>query len=200
MTLNGRNKPLLNGLVLAGGKSIRMGQHKDQMQWHGREQRYHVADLLKAFCGEVFISCRQDQVAGLDKAYKALPDTFLHMGPLGGILSALRMDREAAWLVVACDLPLLNEVTLGFLTENRHPEKIATAFTSPHDGLPEPLITIWEPASYPVLLASLGQGRTCPRKALINSDIFQLVPPQANALMNVNTPQEAERALGLLKG
>ena len=100
MTLNGWNKTLLNGLVLAGGKSIRMGQHKDQMQWNGREQRYHVADLLKAFCGEVFISCRQDQVAGLDKAYKALPDTFLHMGPLGGILSALRMDREAAWLVV----------------------------------------------------------------------------------------------------
>ncbi|MEP6951744.1 MAG: NTP transferase domain-containing protein, partial [Ginsengibacter sp.] len=50
--------PLLNGLVLAGGKSERMGYDKGMIVWHGREQQYYLADLLKNLCEEVYISCR----------------------------------------------------------------------------------------------------------------------------------------------
>lgn len=192
------NMPPLNGLVLAGGKSVRMGAAKDLMQWHGKEQRYYAADLLDKFCGEVFISCRREQQEDIDPAYKTLPDTFLNMGPSGGILSAFRAQREKAWLVIACDLPLLNQDTLRFLVANRAAEKIATTYESPFDGLPEPLITIWEPASFPVLLRFLGEGITCPRKVLINSDASVLKPSQPDALMNVNTPEDAAKAKGII--
>lgn len=198
MTIKNKDAAGLNGLVMAGGKSSRMGQPKDRMDWHGNEQRYHAADLLKQFCKEVYISCRHDQAFNLDEAYKALPDTFLNMGPIGGILSALRSQRDKAWLIIACDLPLLEHATLEFLISNRDPELIATAYESPHDQLPEPLIAIWEPESYPVLLHFLGQGITCPRKVLINSDKKTIQPRYANALMNVNTPEDAERARELL--
>jgi molybdopterin-guanine dinucleotide biosynthesis protein A len=57
VTSNDHNKntgqPLLNGLVLAGGKSRRMGTDKGVMQWHGKEQRYYMADLLQNLCVEV---------------------------------------------------------------------------------------------------------------------------------------------------
>ena len=192
------NMPPLNGLVLAGGKSVRMGAAKDLMQWHGKEQRYYAADLLDKFCGEVFISCRREQQGDIDPAYKTLPDTFLNMGPSGGILSAFRAQREKAWLVIACDLPLLNQDTLRFLVANRAAEKIATTYESPFDGLPEPLITIWEPASFPVLLSFLAKGITCPRKVLINSDASVLKPSQPDALMNVNTPEDAAKAKGII--
>lgn len=192
------SKPPLNGLVLAGGRSTRMGADKDLIQWHGKEQRYYAADMLKSFCEAVFISCRAEQVKDINTAYKTLPDTFLNMGPFGGMLSALRSQRDKAWLVVACDLPLLNEATIRFLIENRDAEKIATAFESPHDGLPEPLITIWEPQSYPVLLHFLGKGITCPRKVLMNSDVLVLQPLRPEALMNVNTPEDAARAKEIL--
>lgn len=193
------NLPFINGLVLAGGKSTRMGTDKEVMKWHGKEQRYYAADLLKPFCKDVFISCRPDQAAGIDPVYAALPDTFLNMGPTGGILSALRFQRGGAWLVVACDLPLLNEETLRYLINNRNKTTIATTYQSPHDGLPEPLITIWEPESYPVLLNFLGKGMTCPRKVLMNSETTILKPLQPQSLMNVNTPEDAKKATEVLQ-
>ncbi|MEI3791277.1 MULTISPECIES: NTP transferase domain-containing protein [unclassified Chryseobacterium] len=191
--------PKLNGLILAGGKSQRMGNPKDKINWHGKEQRYFAADLLAPFCEEVFISCRQDQLENFDTDYKALTDTFLNMGPFGGILSALRSQRDKAWLVVACDLPLLDKKSLEFLIENRNTEKAATTYESPFDGLPEPLITIWEPKSYPLLLNFLGSGNTCPRKVLINSDTLILKPGNPEALMNVNTPEDMAKAKEILK-
>lgn len=193
------NSPAINGLVLAGGKSKRMGSDKGLMQWHGKEQRYYAADLLKNSCEEVFISCRADQEKEIDTHYKTLADTFLNLGPYGGILSALRSDRTKAWLVVACDLPLVDEATIKYLVEERNPKSIATTFESPHDGLPEPLITIWEPQSYGVLLDFLGRGYSCPRKVLIQSDKTILRPPHPGALMNVNMPEDAEKAKELLK-
>ncbi|MGH2642656.1 MAG: NTP transferase domain-containing protein [Chitinophagaceae bacterium] len=188
------NFPTINGLVLAGGKSKRMGKDKGLMKWYGKEQRYYVADLLKSYCEEVFISCRAEQEKEIDNHYKTLTDTFLNLGPYGGILSALRSDRTKAWLVVACDLPLLDDHTIKYLVDNRNPASVATTFESPHDGLPEPLITIWEPQSYQVLLDFLGRGYSCPRKVLINSDKTILHPPFPKALMNVNTPEDVESA------
>jgi len=183
--------PSINGLVLAGGKSERMGFDKGSVNWHGKEQRYYMADMLKPFCNEVYISSRPDQQE-VDASYKSLVDTFTGLGPYGGILSALRERPDSAWLVVACDLPLLTPETLQHLTANRDPSSIATAYQSAFDGFPEPLITIWEPKSYPVLLSFLAQGYSCPRKVLINSDITLLNAPDPEALTNVNTPDELE--------
>ena len=183
----------LNGLVLAGGKSTRMGVDKGAINWHGKEQRYYVADLLQPLCQDVFISCRSDQREGIDINYPVLEDTFTGLGPLGAILSAFREEPDRAWLVVACDLPLLDYATLEYLTAHRNTAAIATAFNSPGNEFPEPLITIWEPKSYPVLLSFLSQGYSCPRKVLINSEINLLQSPYPEALTNVNTPGEQEK-------
>jgi molybdopterin-guanine dinucleotide biosynthesis protein A len=191
-------KPILNGLVLAGGKSERMGFDKGEVNLYGKEQRYHVADMLKPFCSEVFISCRQEQQKGIDKQYSSLADTFTGLGPFGAILSAFREKPDSAWLVVACDLPLLGEQTLQHLINNRNTATIATAYQSSFDDFPEPLITIWEPKSYPVLLSFLSQGYSCPRKVLINSDITLLNAPNPADLTNVNTPEELEQIKDVL--
>lgn len=192
--------PELYGLVLTGGKSQRMGSDKAALQWHGREQRYYMADVLSGFCKGVYLSCRADQVNDVDPGYQTLPDTVSGAGPLVGILSAFRARPDAAWLVVACDLPLLDQSTLRFLINNRQANCIATTFKSPHDGLPEPLVTIWEPAACPVLESHLTGGFTCPRKALIRNEqkVNILIPPAAESLMNANTPEDAAKAWGLI--
>lgn len=184
----------LYGLVLAGGKSTRMGHPKQKIKWHGKEQQYYIADLLKDLCDEVFISCRPEQQSSIDANYQALPDTFLDLGQYGGILSALRHSRDNAWLVVASDLPLLDISTLKYLVEHRNRKSIATAFENPDNGLPEPLTAIWEPESYQVLLSFLGKGYTCPRKVLIHSKPTLIQPVNKESLMNVNTPKDLEAA------
>ncbi len=190
--------PKINGLVLAGGRSLRLGSDKGKINWHGKEQREYIAELLQPFCNEVFISCREEQRAELKGSFQTVTDTFTGLGPYGAILSAFREQPDAAWLVVACDLPLLDSSVLNFLVKQRNQSCIATTFQSPHDGLPEPLVTIWEPKSYPVLLSFLAQGYSCPRKVLINSEAAILQPPFPNALMNVNTQEEFQKANALL--
>jgi len=191
--------PKLNGLVLAGGKSLRLGIDKGTINWHGKEQRYYLADLLQKFCNEVYISCREEQQGEIESQYQTLTDTFFGLGPYGAILSAFREQPNVAWLVIACDLPLVDEDIIRFLADNRNLSSTGTTFESPFDGLPEPLITIWEPKSYPTLLSFLSQGYSCPRKALINSNSTVLKPSNPEALMNVNTQEEYQRVQELLK-
>lgn len=192
--------PVLRGLVLAGGRSERMQTDKGALHYHGRDQRQHTAALLAECCPDVRVSVRPDQASALPAGLTALPDTFLHLGPLGGILSAFQSDPNAAWLVLACDLPFLTRATLEYLVSNRQPARMATSFRSPWDDFPEPLVSIWEPRSYGQLLRFLSLGYSCPRKALINSDIELLAPPAPGELRNVNTPEERTAATQELSG
>ena len=191
--LAARQAPL-QGLVLAGGRSERMQTDKSRLRYHpgGREQREVAAALLAEVCRDVFVSCRAEQAAEMPAGLVPLPDTFLGLGPLGGILSAFRHNPDAAWLVLACDLPFLTADTLRELVAGRQPGRLATAFQSPGNEFPEPLITIFEPRAYPELLRFLSLGYSCPRKMLINSDVAVLSTPGGAVLRNVNTP--AERA------
>jgi molybdenum cofactor guanylyltransferase len=196
------NKPVIKSLILAGGKSQRMGINKATLNYHGKPQTEFLVDILRGLNVEPHLSCRKEQAVDfiMDLAAENVPivtDTFLDLGPFGAILSAFRHDPNAAWLVIACDLPLLDAETLDYLIKNRNLSSIATAFKSPEsaDRFPEPLITIWEPRAYPILLSFLAQGISCPRKVLINSDTHLLEAPNQNALKNVNTPEEKEAIL-----
>jgi molybdopterin-guanine dinucleotide biosynthesis protein A len=181
-------------MVLAGGQSMRMGHDKGAVNWHGTEQRYYMADMLNSICSEVFISCRAGQSQALNAQYQTLEDTFTGLGPFGAILSAFRHDPNSAWLIVACDLPLLDIAALQYLVDSRDASAVATAYKNEVEGFPEPLITIWEPKAYQRLLTYLSQGYSCPRKVLINSNIKLLQAIDSATLTNVNTPEELEVA------
>jgi molybdopterin-guanine dinucleotide biosynthesis protein A len=199
MVSKANNFPVLNGLVLAGGKSLRMSKPKDKINWHGKEQRYYLADILAPFCDQVYISCRQDQAFNLDPNYELLKDAFSDLGPLGGVLSAFKSKPNQAWLVVACDMPFLDADCFEFLIQSRNADKIATAYQNPIDNLPEPLITIWEPKSYPILNDSFALGNTSLRKFLINNDTLIIKPLKPEILLNINTPEEMLKAAEILK-
>lgn len=189
----------LYGLVLAGGKSTRMGQDKSALRYHGKPQVAHCHEMLGQFCKQVYVSCRADQEEAFAH-YERIPDAFLDMGPMGGILSALRFDPGAAWLVLACDLPFVKYETLDALVQSRNPFKLATAYVSANDGFPEPLCAIYEPKSIHRMLGFLARGYQCPRKVLINSDTERIEPPQHGELDNVNHPHEYEAARQALGG
>ena len=73
-----------------------------------------------------------------------------------------RAIPDAAWLVLACDLPLLDQQTLGHLLRSRRRERQATAYRSSHDGLPEPLCAIYEPSSREAIRAYVASGTRLP--------------------------------------
>lgn len=192
-------RPELFGLVLAGGKSTRMQRDKGLIEYHGMPHREYLYRQLSGFTNKTFLSCREDQADELGNQYDTIVDSISDLGPFGAILSAFRQYPDKAWLVVACDLPFVSESTVSQLVTKRNPSQIATAFYNEKTDFPEPLITIWEPKAYPVLLHFLALGYSCPRKVLINSNIEMINPENPIDLANANNPEEYEEALQLLK-
>ena len=179
----------LKGLVLAGGNSTRMGHDKGAINYQGKAHREYLADLLNDFCKHTYLSI-QNKSIDFQTQYSTIPDAFLNLGPYGGILSAFKKDPNSAWLVVATDLPFLDANTITLLIKGRDRSKMATCFHNPETAFPEPLLTLWEPRAYPILLQFLAYGYSCPRKVLINSDIKELPIHNVDTLRNVNTPEE----------
>ncbi|MES2745775.1 MAG: molybdopterin-guanine dinucleotide biosynthesis protein B [Bdellovibrionota bacterium] len=184
----------LRALILAGGRSERMGRDKALISYQDQPQFARLYNELSEINLNPVISLRADQWPDLDLSpYSLLRDRFTGLGPLGGILTALHDEGDTALLVVACDLPLLDKSTIQNLIVNRDPSKCATAYRSTTDGLPEPLCAIYEPKIKMRLHEALGLGLSCPRKVLLNtaSHIIEAISPQA--LANANTPDDYKR-------
>jgi molybdopterin-guanine dinucleotide biosynthesis protein A len=189
----------LYGLILAGGSSTRMQSDKAALEYHGRTQLEWTLDLLAPWCTRTFVSVRESQHTDpVRSRFAMIIDGNVGQGPIAGIYSALTAHPGAAWLVIACDLPFLTAPTLQHLIAHRDTTRIATAYRSQRDGLPEPLCAIWEPAAKEAILVHIRANKHCPRKLLINSNTALLDLPEANALDNVNTPDEYAAAGALL--
>jgi molybdopterin-guanine dinucleotide biosynthesis protein A len=188
--------PPVRGLLLAGGRSSRMQRDKAALAYRGLSQLQYAWQLLGRHVAEAFVSVRPDQrKEPLRAALPQIVDEHTDLGPLAGILAAQRRYPESAWLVLACDLPFLDDSVLTTLLAARDPDGDATAFRSAHDGLPEPLCAIWEPRSAAALLECAASGRSCPRKFLINARTRLLDLPRRDALDNVNTSTEYWQAM-----
>jgi molybdopterin-guanine dinucleotide biosynthesis protein A len=191
------------GLVLAGGQSTRMRRDKATLTYHGRTQLEWAMESIKPYVEKAFVSVRPGQNDPVRAHFEQIADTRDGLGPIAGIMAAQARYPEVAWLVLACDLPFLDDATLRYLLEQRDPTRPATAFRSrnqnpKHDGLPEPLCAIYEPSSREGILAHIASGKDCPRKFLINAGPKLLDQPNAQALDNVNTPEEYGSAMASL--
>jgi len=172
-----------------------MGQDKAILNYHGKSQLQWSYESLKEFCERTFVSVRPDQREEPTRAQlPQIIDLEPGIGPIAGISAALTTHPDVAWLVLACDLPFLSRATLQNLIARRDPARVATAYRSTYDGLPEPLCAIWEPTSAARIGEWIAAGKECPRKLLINSDVALLDPVDTYALDNVNTQQEREAA------
>jgi molybdopterin-guanine dinucleotide biosynthesis protein A len=189
----------LLGLVLAGGRSTRMRSDKAALSYGARPQLAVAYELVTRHVERAFVSVRADQSAEpLRARFPQVVDGAEGRGPIAGIIAAQARRPDAAWLVVACDLPFLEDATLEALIRGRDTRRLATAFASSHDGLPEPLCAIYEPASRAAILAQVSSGRDCPRKFLLSHDALLLAPLRPGALDNANTPADAEAARAAL--
>ena len=196
--------PPVYGLVLTGGQSSRMKRDKATLAYHGQTQLEWAMQLLERHVAKSFVSVRPGQSDPVRARFEQILDTREGLGPLAGIMAAQERYPNVAWLVLACDLPFLNDRTLEYLLAERDPTRPATAFRAhqpdqpKHHGLPEPLCTIFEPASHTGLLAHVASGKDCPRKYLINADTKLLDQPDPRALDNVNTPEEYGSAMATI--
>lgn len=188
--------PTLHGLVLTGGDSVRMGEDKALLDAGGEPQLQATLRLLQKHVRPCFVSLRAEQRAEpLRSGMHQIVDGIAGVGPAAGLLAAHAAYPQAAWLVVACDLPLLNDAVLEALIRARDGRHAAIGYRSGHDDLPEPLCTLWEPAALDCLEQQVRAGRNGLRDTLLQVDLLLLPTPPDVALDNANTPQERERLM-----
>ena len=190
--------PPLYGLVLAGGDSARMGSDKGMINYHGLPQREYLFHLLKPLTVKTFISMRPGQMESTDM--EILEDRYPDLGPFGAVLTAFEFAPASAWLVVACDFPLLDSHALLELIEARDSTSRATGFLDPHTLMPEPWITILEPSIYPILQTYHQRGKQSLRGILVDYNTKLIRPSNPEILLNANTPDEAALLSEKIKG
>lgn len=191
-------KPPLRGLLLAGGRSIRMGRDKASLVHpDGRSLVIRCRDLLlEAGCEAVVTSLRHDQEipAGLEGGEIVRDPEGESCGPMAGIVSGMRLRPDADWLVLACDLPRLDGKTLSHLILSKLADENFLAYRSEFDDLPEPLCTLYSHTALPIMEEALADDFRYPRKILIRNDCRLLEPVTPRALDNANTPADWEHA------
>ncbi|MCA0229661.1 MAG: NTP transferase domain-containing protein [Bacteroidetes bacterium] len=180
----------MNGLILVGGRSTRMGADKSQLSYHAKPQWKYLFELVSDFA-PTYLSCRKEQ-QHLFGDTPLLLDSF-EVGPMGGIASAFFAQPESSWLVVACDMPFVNQTTLEYLVAHREAHLPATVFRHPSTGFLEPLVGIWEPTSEKWLREAMTEGAFSPTKLLRKMDIQGLACPDERWLQNINTPDDCEK-------
>ncbi len=187
------------GLVLAGGSSRRMQSDKAALPYQGQPQLLRAYELLARHCAHTFVSVRANQQQDeLRARWPQIVDEHADLGPLAGIAAAQANYPEVAWLVIACDLPLLNEQAVQSLLRQRDPTRFASAYRGT-DGQPEPLCAIWEPRSAMTIRIAIAAGEFSPRVLLQTSNTLLIDPEQLQALTNVNTPDQYQQTHSALK-
>jgi molybdopterin-guanine dinucleotide biosynthesis protein A len=123
-----------------------------------------------------------------------VPDDYAGIGPAAGILAAHRLVPDAAWLILACDMPRVTQKLLAMLVSRRDPDRSATAFRAPADGLPEPLCTIYEPATLARFRRQVDAGgNPSARHWLVAEHPVLLDAPGLDAMSSINTPGDLDR-------
>jgi molybdopterin-guanine dinucleotide biosynthesis protein A len=177
-----------------------MQRDKAKLPYRGKSQLERAFELAARHCAQAFVAVRATQVADpLRAAHPMLVDSVPGEGPIVGIRSALAAFPQVAWLIIACDLPFLSDAALEYLLQQRDPSRLATAFLSAHDKLPEPLCAVWEPAAGAALAEYQAGGGNCPRKFLLRNSVKLVEPRDPRALDNINTPDEYAAALTALE-
>ncbi|MAZ28148.1 MAG: molybdenum cofactor guanylyltransferase [Cytophagaceae bacterium] len=183
----------ITGIILAGGKSLRMQEDKALMQFNGKMFTAHIADALKPLVSEILLvsSNPAHQILGLTQ----IPDKFENAGPLAGIYSGLRQSKTDLNLILSCDVPLIKTSILQLLLQ--HADKFDVVQLS-GENRAVPLIAMYNKSCLPHFEKCLQKSEYKLQLALadLNVKTISLPPEDAIFVTNVNTPADFERIQG----
>lgn len=184
------NSPLW-GLVLAGGRSTRMGKDKSLILHKGKPMYQLTVAKLKKSGLPVLISCRTDQIDQF-AGFSVIADTVPPKGPISGLLSAFDTHKNYAWLLLPVDMPLItSEFIVKTLIKNRNRKKQATVLQLQGQNFKQPLPAIYEPASFSIVKTQFSNKNYSLKKILDMLDVeIVVIEGEEHLLANFNFPED----------
>lgn len=191
----------ITGIILAGGKSTRMGENKSLLGLNGKTVIERVADMMKSIFQEVII------ITNTPDEYNFInipmcKDIYENKGPLAGIHSGLTNSKTEKNFVISCDIPLMEKEMIEFIINYRTDKPITVCKA---DGFLQQLVGLYSKSILPAINNLLNNGDQ-------NSSVFSLLdkvkPEIINAeelenykefmFLNMNRPEDYNKIKKLM--
>ncbi len=185
-------------VILAGGKSSRMGQPKALLRFAGEPLIVHMVRRLGRLFSDTVV------VAAADQELPALPSTIVrddvaYQGPVGGIYYGLKAARREICFVTSCDAPFLNLRLIAHLVAQISDYDVVVPFTQERF---QPLHAVYRKQVAPLLKEQLERGELRPiflydkvRTRKITEAEMHPFDPENLSFLNMNTPEDYQAAL-----
>lgn len=185
----------VSAVILAGGRSSRMGTNKAELLWNGSTLIEHQVKKVRSLgIDDVILSGYPKSVGGTRSA----ADVFPGKGPLAGIHAGLLAAKNPHCLVLSVDVPLVPEETLSSLIR-AHLAGQSPITVLAHGALTEPLIGVYERTLIPDAERILLSSGTSVRVLFERAGVFACPYAGDEALLfNCNTPEEYRSLLRML--
>lgn len=181
----------ITGVILAGGKSSRMGQNKALLPFQDKALIENVAEKLKGIFSRVILSVNSPDAFSYLHLARVM-DRYPETGPMGAIASVLESGEKRVFCV-ACDMPFLNESLIEFICSYDDADAVIPMW----QDRPEVLHALYSRPLLPFFQESLSKSRYKLTDALDKSRVRYLnelevkkLDSQGNSFRNINTPAE----------
>jgi molybdopterin-guanine dinucleotide biosynthesis protein A len=189
--MDSKNK--MTGVILSGGKSVRMGQNKAFIKIEGIPIINRIYILFKELFEEVMIVTDQKELfTNFDS--NIFPDLLPNMGALGGLYTGIFYSTYHYSFCVACDMPFIKKSLVQYLIENIRNEDVIVPRTT--DGL-QPLHAVYSKNCLGPIKRVIDQGKykiidfyDLVKVKILDQKDFASLDPLRESFINVNTPKE----------
>jgi len=188
------NSGKITGIVLAGGKSSRMGENKSLMKLNGKTMIEFSIEALSPLCEEVVIS--SDHQVYDFTGCAVWPDEHKDQAPMVGIFSCLRKSKTDLNILLTCDMPMVSTELLEYLLANSGESDITVPVQE--NGMVEPLCGIYKKGALDILEKCIEEGNFRMTDCITRSS-HRLVTiggkspfDRTNQFLNINTPRDFE--------
>lgn len=183
----------LTAFVLAGGQSKRFQSDKSMQEWQGQPLLDHIIEQLQPLFENIIVVGKAE-----------LPDIHADCGPLGGIHTGLHHTQTEWNFFIACDMPFININIIEQLIEHRNSDVFAVV--PEVEGWTVPTFALYHRSAMDSIEQQLQQKKRSPQSWLktiptqkISEGVLRQIDPDLQSFININTLEDRERALRLLR-
>jgi molybdenum cofactor guanylyltransferase len=183
----------ISGIILSGGKSVRMGENKAFIEIDGVPIIHRIYSLFKELFQEIIIVTNQKELFSNINS-KIYTDLLPNQGALGGLYTGLFFSNFSHSFCVACDMPFIKKSLVKYLIKNIEDYDVIVPLTK--DGL-QPLHAIYSKNCLDPIKKTIEKGKykiidfySLVKVKILKEEDFGFLDPLRESFINVNTPEE----------
>ncbi|MEE8418561.1 MAG: molybdenum cofactor guanylyltransferase [Dehalococcoidales bacterium] len=189
-------------IILAGGRNKRFGRNKALITIGGQSMIERVMERLTPLTERFLVVTAPDLPDFPAGKAEIIADLYPGSGPLGGIYTGLQASESPLNIVVACDMPFLNEELLNYMLGLSY--EVDVIVPKLENGMVEPLHAIYSRSCLPEMKELLESNQLGVAPFLDNVRVRYVQPeesrkldPELLSFFNINYPSDLDRAIAL---